>query len=184
MKAKVAYAGAPGAFAEEACRLFLPDHQPVPCPGFVEVAEAVLLGQVQAGMLPLDNSSVGEVPGIAALVKGAALTVETTHELPVRLHLLGVENAVREDLEVVRSHPVALAQCSAALARLRLKQEPADNTAAAALALAASGDRTCAVVASERAAALYGLSVLSRDVQDRPDNVTTFGVVTRAAATP
>lgn len=184
MRARVTYAGAEGAFTEEAWRIFLPDHEPIPCPGFEEVAEAVSLGRAQAGMLPLENSSVDEVPGIAALVKGAALIVSSTHELPVRLHLLGLEDAAREDLEVVRSHPVALTQFSASLARLRLKQEPADNTAAAALRLSASGDCTTAVVASERAAALYGLSILSRNVQDQPDNITTFAVVTRPASTP
>ena len=55
--------------------------------------------------------------------------------------------------------------------------EPAYDTAGAAAELAAAPDPTRAVVAAAAAADLYGLKVLSPDVQDRADNVTRFLVL-------
>ena len=179
MTAAVAYAGQPGAFAEDACRAFLPNYDAVPLEGFAEVAAAVLDGWVNSGMLPLANSVAGPVPGVAALIAQPGLSIVGTHQLPIRLHLLGLPNASLEALKTVTSHPMALAQCGAALDALDLQQMPADNTATAACYLADSGDRTRAVLASERAAALYGLRVLQRDLQDRADNATLFGVIRR-----
>lgn len=180
MKPVVAYAGKPGAFAEEACRAFRPDHEPLACAGFADVASAVAEGNATVGMIPLENSIAGAVPGVAALIAETHLEIEARHGLPVRMHLLGLPGAELSALKIVRSHPVALDQCAGSLARLGLQPEEADNTAAAAQRLAQSGDTNAAVLASEHAARLYGLAILQRDLQDRPDNVTTFGVVRRA----
>jgi len=182
MKSTVAYAGAPGAFAEEACSAFLPDHEPVALPAFADVAAAVARGEASAGMLPLENSIAGAVPGVADLIAGAGLEVAATHRLPVRMHLMAHPQADPRQVRVVRSHPMALAQCTASLSRLGLQQEEADNTAAAARRLARSGDRNAAVLASQGAASRYGLTIVERDLQDRPDNTTTFGIVRRAAS--
>lgn len=182
MRPTIAYAGEPGAFAEEACRAFRPDHTPIPCAGFEDVATAVAEGITTRGMIPLDNSIAGPVPGVAALIADNALTIEERHRLPVRMHLVGFPDSDPDAIETIRSHPVALAQCAASLARFPARPEEADNTAAAARRLAASGDRTTAVLASEHAAALYGLTILRHDLQDRADNVTTFGVVTRGTS--
>lgn len=179
MNATVVYAGRPGAFAEEACRAFLPDHEAVACTGFGEVTAAVSQEAASLGMLPLENNIAGAVPGVALLIAQAGLDIAERHSLPVRLHLLGVADARIDEVRVVRSHPMALAQCTSSLAKLGLEQEAADNTAAAALRLAVSAERSAAVLASARAASCYGLNILQSDLQDRPDNRTLFAVVRR-----
>ncbi len=180
----IAYAGQPGAFAEEACRAFRPDHEPVSFEGFADVAAAVVEGRAVRGMIPLENSISGPVPGVAALISQTGLLVEERRELPVRMHLLGFADAALDALERITSHPVALAQCAGNLAQFSVRLEAADNTAASARRLAASGDRKAAVLASEHAASLYGLTILRHDLQDRADNFTTFGVVRRDATAP
>ena len=180
MNAVVAYAGVPGAFAEGACHAFLPSHEPVPRDSFADVVEAVTQGVADTGMLPLHNETAGPVPGVASLIEAAGLQIEGRHSLPVRMQLAAIRGAAIQSIEVVRSHPMALAQCARALAALGVKQEAAENSATAALRLAESGDRASAVLASERAAKLYGLTILRRDVHDQPDNRTVFGIVWRA----
>ena len=59
---KVAYAGEPGAFGEEAARL-LPDAEPLPCPTFAAVFEAVTSGKADRGVVPLHNSRAGNGRG-------------------------------------------------------------------------------------------------------------------------
>ncbi len=176
---KVAYAGVEGAFAHEACLAFASEFQPVPLPDFDAVVAAVRAGTVEQGMLPLRNSRAGDVPGVAGLIAEADLLIESERALPVRMHLLGLEGAELAGLRLVRSHPMALRQCAGSIERLGLATESASNTALAARELR---DPSVAVLASEAAAAAYGLKLLKRDVQDDPDNQTVFGIVKRRAA--
>ncbi|MGZ8335624.1 MAG: prephenate dehydratase domain-containing protein [Allosphingosinicella sp.] len=179
MTGEVAYQGAPGAFSAEACRHFLPDYEAVAKPSFEAVAQAVVAGESDYGMLPGENSIAGPVPGVQELIATNGLIVRGSFHYPVRLHLMARPGATLAEIEVAVSHPMALAQCAATLRRLCLTVEEATNTAFAAQSVAASPDRKRAAIASEVSAATYGLTILCRDVHDRPDNVTTFLVVAR-----
>jgi len=172
----VAYQGVPGAFSHEACMRFLLGHAAVPVPAFSDVIQAVASEQAEFGMLPLSNNEAGET-GARELIASSDLRIAAEHVLPIRMHLLGLPNATLDGIRTVVSHPVALRQCTRTLSRLGLATEAAANTAVAAKAL----DRLDrGVLASEAAAGLYGLSVLVSDVQDRPDNATSFAVVARS----
>ena len=174
---KIAYAGAPGAFGHEACCAFAAEYQPMPVESFAAVAHAVESGAVQAGMLPLRNSAAGPVEEVSQLLLSRPLRIAAEHDLPVRMHLLGLPGS---DLSLVReviSHPMALRQCTGALAALGVGIKEAPNTAVAARELA---DHSRAVLASAAAAAAYGLVILISDVHDDPDNVTRFARVVPA----
>ncbi len=175
----IAYAGAPGAFAHEAAVMFAPGRVAMPVIDFAAVAEAVASGAAEFGVLPTRNSRAGEVPGVAALLRDARLIVVEERALPVRVHLLALPGAAIDEVRVISSHPVALAQCAEHLAALGIATEEASNTAVAAAAL---DRRDRAVLASEAAAAAYGLAVLKHDMHDDPDNATTFAIIRKAAA--
>jgi len=171
----IAYQGAPGAFGHEACLAFLPGEETRALPSFEAVAAAVAAGEAEAGLLPLANSRAGAVEGVRALIEGAGLIVAAEHRLPVRMHLLALPGSTLAEVRTVVSHPVALRQCAEHIARLGLAEEEASNTAVAAKKLC---DPAKAVLASQAAAALYGLRILASDLQDDPDNATTFALVT------
>ena len=172
---RVAYQGVAGAFGHEACLAFVPGHEPLPCDTFAAVIETVTSDGAALGMLPLANNAAGET-GARALIEGAPLRIVAEHDLAVRMHLAALPGVPLERVTAITSHPVALGQCSRVLEELGLPTREAANTAIAAARL--SGED--AVLASESAAALYGLTILRRDVQDRADNLTRFAVVARA----
>ena len=172
----IAYQGVPGAFGHAACLLFVPDHQPVAKPSFVSVLAAVASGETEYGILPVENSAAGPVYDATDLLSGCRLPYRM-HDMPVRMHLLARPGTQIADLRLVVSHPVGLAQCRESLRALGVATEAGSNTAIAAKALAEGGDPTTAVLASEAAAATYGLEILRRDMQDRADNITTFCVL-------
>ena len=178
---KAAYQGAPGAFGHQACLAFLPDHEPEARESFEAVAQALLAGEAEVGVLPVENSRAGPVEGVKELIEAFGLRRLGEHCLKVRMHLLALPGTVLEEVRIVASHKVALRQCSEALAALGAALEEAPNTAIAAreLAARAQGERNRAVLASEAAARAYGLHVLKRDMQDDPDNRTRFVVVER-----
>src|SRR5262249_42784264 len=80
---KVAYAGEPGAFAEEAARL-LPEAEPVSCPSFAAVFEAVASGAAERGVVPLHNSRAGMVEEVVRLLARSPLQVADRVALRVR----------------------------------------------------------------------------------------------------
>jgi prephenate dehydratase len=178
---RIVYAGAAGAFGHEACRAFAADHQPVPVESFAAVADAVESGTAQAGMLPLRNRSAGPVEEVALLLASRPLRIVAEHDLPVRMHLLGLPGAELGGVRRVISHPMALRQCSKALAALGVETQEAANTAVAARDLA---DAACAVLASEAAADAYRLIILRRNMHDDPNNVTRFIRVVHAKPDP
>jgi prephenate dehydratase len=174
---KIAYAGAPGAFAHRACQAFAPQCELFPVATFAAVADAVESGAAGAGMLPLRNSRAGPVEEVAQLLAARPLRIDSEHDLPVRMHLLGLSGATLERIRTVISHPVALGQCTEVIAALGVETREAFNTAVAARDLS---DYSCAVLASEAAAQAYGLDILRSDVHDDPGNVTRFARVVRA----
>lgn len=183
MAGTIAYQGESGAFGEEACHRFAPRHRTVNCASFQAVVQTVLEGRAEFGMLPIENSCAGPVPGMIELLAGSAVEIVRRVDLPVRMHLLAREEARIDGIRTVASHPVALAQCGKALRELGVQTEEASNTAAAARQLAGSDAADRAVLASERAASAYGLVILRRDLHDQPDNSTTFAVIARAIPT-
>lgn len=174
---RIAFQGAPGAFSFEACRACVPGAEPVPCETFADAFAAVASGDCARAFIPIENSTAGRVPEVQALIEAHRLKVESEHLWRVRLQLMALPGVRLEDVRVIASHPMALAQCGRLLDALGVVRVPAYDTAGAAADLARSGDRTRAVVAARAAAELYGLTILRADVEDRPDNTTRFAVL-------
>ena len=175
----IGYAGAPGAFAHEAASLFAPDQVQIAFASFTAVVEAVVSSAVELGVLPVSNGRVGKVPGVAALLADARIEVIEEREVAVRVHLLALPGVTLDEVRMIASHPVALAQCAEHLAALGIATEEAANTAVAAAAL---DRRDKGVLASEAAAEAYGLAVLKRDLHDDPDNRTRFALIGKAVS--
>lgn len=181
---RVAFPGEKGAFAEEATLALWPGSDTVPVRTVVDVTHAVSAGEVDAGVLPVENSVAGGVvAAYDALTDAADLHAVAETILEVRQCLVGVPGTRMEDLEVIASHPVALAQCSVFLRGMpHVREEPAADTASAAREVARRGDARRAAIASVRAAGLYGLVVLAARIEDRHDNQTRFLGVARETA--
>ena len=175
---KIAYAGEPGAFGEEAARL-LPDADPLPCPSFAAVFEAVESGKAERGVVPLHNSRVGMVEEVVRLLARSPLQVSERLALRVRQALLALPGVRLEDIRRVASHPQALAQCSLFLEKHPWELVARGTTSGAARQLSEERDGACAVVASAATADIYGLVLLAEGIEDDPENTTRFAVIRR-----
>jgi prephenate dehydratase len=179
---RVAFQGELGAFSD----IGIAQHwrgaaEPVPMHAFTDVVRAVAAGEVDFGLLPVENVIAGPVrASLAALAAAPSLQVIAETTVAIELCLLALPGAALDTVRRVRSHPVALAQCGAFLrAHPTLAVEPHYDTAGAARDLARAGDATAAAVASRAAADRYGLVVLAAGIGDRADNATRFVVVAR-----
>lgn len=181
----MAFQGERGAYSEDAIGAIWPGGaEPVPTDSVLDVARAAATGAVDAGVLPVENTLAGSV--VASYDAFAECDdLFAVAEAVVGIHhcLLGSAGATLEDIELVESHPVALAQCTAFLARhplLRIRA--ASDTAGAARDIAVAGDVRRAAIAGRAAAGRYGLAVLADGIEDRPDNQTRFLAVAREPA--
>lgn len=177
--ARVAYQGAPGAFSHEACLRLMPHDEPVAFEEFSQAIGAVLSGECETALLPVENNTAGKVPGVEELIAQSGLHVSADAWFPIRHQLIAVDETNTGALRRVRSHPMALAQCGKTIRKLKLEAEQAFDTAGAARELSESRDPTTGVIASRAAAELYGLQILLPNIEDDPENATLFAVVSR-----
>jgi len=179
MSYEVAFQGELGAFSEEAVRhAFGPEATPSPRRSFREVAEAVLDGSTDYGLLPIENTLAGGVVGSYDVLAETDLTVVAEVIRPIRHCLLGVPSSRLEDVHRAISHPVALAQCERFFAdHPRIEAVAVYDTAGAAREVARDADPEKAAIAARGAAERYGLVILAEDLQDRDDNQTRFLIV-------
>jgi prephenate dehydratase len=182
----VAFQGELGAFSEEAVHRYFGDEAtPVPRRGFTEVGHAVSSGEVDFGLLPIENSLAGSVVGSYDVLSAGELAVVGEVVTPIHHCLLGVPGAALQDVAQALSHPVALAQCQRFL-QSHPSVEPVVfyDTAGAAREVSAGGRKEQAAIAGRGAAERYGLRLLAEDIEDRHDNQTRFLVVARPGERP
>ncbi len=179
---KIGYLGPVGTFTEQAVYsqpdLARMEHRPLG--SIFDVLGAVESREVDVGLVAIENMIEGSVTAtLDALAFDTELFIQREVIIDVNLNLL-VQPGVRiEDIERVRSHPVAYAQCRGHLAERipGVAFELANSTADAARRLAEADERTVAAIAPLRAAEVYGLEVAAGDIADRADNKTRFVLV-------
>jgi prephenate dehydratase/chorismate mutase/prephenate dehydratase len=177
----VAFQGEAGAYSERACAVLFPDGEYRPTISIRRVFESVEVGQVDFGLVPMDNSQAGSINETYDLFLRHGLSLVGEIAVPVDHCLLGFPGVELDEVTEVISHPQALAQCEEFLSSLAATTRADYDTAGAAKRIVEDGLRTTAAIASRRAADLYGLSVLAERIQTYPDNSTRFGVISKRA---
>ena len=178
----IAYAGEPGAFAEDAVIAAFGDVDRAPVAGFREVFEVVTRGDAARGVVPIENLVNGSVREVYDLLLEHDLAITGEVVVPVDLSLAALPGVVIDDIERVYSHIQALGQAERFLRSRRWNLLTTYNTAGAGKLVAEQGDRAAAAILSPRAAARFGLTVLRGSIQDVPENRTRFHVVARDQA--
>ncbi|ACV61799.1 Prephenate dehydratase [Desulfofarcimen acetoxidans DSM 771] len=182
---KIAYLGPIGTFCEEAaCKFTMReqvDWQLLPCGTIVDVFNSVYRGEVDLGIVPIENSCEGSVNQTLDLLANE-FDLKITGEiiLPVQQNLISRQGVELTAITRVLSHPQALAQCREYLEGHLPGAEPVEiaSTAEAARQVALSGE-VWAAIGTAGAAAAYGLAVLVPAINDYSNNETRFVLLSR-----
>lgn len=180
---RVAYSGIEGAFAHFATKKLFPDAEKVSFPNFTEAFNAVVSGDCDSVVLPIENSSAGEVGQVTDLMFSGSLYINGVIDIGVTHNLIAVPGAKLNDITQVISHPQALSQCKKYINEHHFKETPYENTALAAKYVAELKDPHVAAIASEDACALYGLEILASGINEVSVNTTRFAVCSRSENT-
>ena len=173
----IAYAGEPGAFAEDAVLAAFGDGPRMARPGFREVFEAVQSGAAEAGVLPIENSVNGTVREVYDLFLEFDLSIVGEVVVPVELCLAALPGQSIGSIERVYSHIQALGQAERYLRSQPWTLLTTYNTAGSGRLIAERAETGAAAVLSRRAAGVLGLEILAERIQDVADNRTRFVVV-------
>ena len=177
---RVAYSGVEGAFANIVAERIFPDANCVGYKDFKAAYDAVVNGECDCAVLPIENSFNGDVGKVMDLSFFGSLYVNGIYEAEIVQNLLGVKGAKREDIKTVISHSQALGQCASYIEENGFETQEAVNTAVAAKTVAESGDKTIAAIGSAEAAEKFGLVKIESHINESNQNSTRFAVFSRS----
>jgi prephenate dehydratase len=182
-KVRVAFQGERGAFSEEAAiKLLGEEIVLVPRPSFEAAFAAIGDGVADYVLAPIENSLAGSVHRSFDLLVNSRLNIIGEEIIPIAHNLIGLPGAVFEQVTVVESHPVALAQCEQFFSEHpRLKRIATEDTAGSVREVVRAGDLTRAAIAGRRAAELYGGAILRDHLEDNRENYTRFLLLSATA---
>ncbi len=181
---KVAYQGHDGAYSQQAVFDFYPNDEAVSCPSFDAVFDAVVTGECQAAMIPIENSLAGSIHQNYDLLLSHNLFIVGEYLLRVRHCLIALPGVKKTEIQRVISHPQALGQCAAYLRRLGAQTEVGADTGGSVALVRERGERNLAAIASRRAAEIYQMNILEEGIEDNPQNYTRFLIIARNASEP
>lgn len=170
----VACPGTAGSNTEQACDKLFPKKDIRFYTDFEDVFAAVVNHEADYGVLPIENSSAGEVSQTYRLLAKYDFYICKTTQVSINHCLAAKKGTALSNVKTVYSHEQALAQCSGYIRKAGFASVSDKNTAISAKTVAESEDNTIAAICSKQAAALYGLEILSENIADDPDNTTRF----------
>ncbi len=177
----VAFFGEPGSYTEQALLRALGGQcERMSCPTFAAVVEAVEEGKAKFGVVPIENTTTGDISDLYDLMAEHPVYPVAEQVIKIEHVLAAPAGATEEGIREVYSHPQALMQCSGYFSKHPgVLQRACSSTSGCALEVSKSGDITKAAIASEAAAERYGLTVLRRGLNNENVNSTRFLVISK-----
>ena len=168
------FQGVKGAYSELAGKNLYPEAVSLPCSTFEEMFEQVRLGNVDAAMVPIENSLAGRVADTQRLIPESNLKITSEYFLEVNHNLMGIRGSKISDIKRIHSHEQGIAQCRNKIIELKKQMVIEADTAGSAKMVSDLNNIEDAAIASELAAKIYNLDILQTNFQDLNNNVTRF----------
>ncbi|KAI9199356.1 prephenate dehydratase [Polychytrium aggregatum] len=191
---RIAFQGQKGAYSEGAVEeLFSTDptlrssnFETCGYPSFADVFDAVQSEAVTYGVVPIENSSTGTFHYNYDLLHQYSVYIVGEYCYHEKHCLVGVPGASLETITEIKSHPYAIDQCRRFISKLqqRVAVSQEMDTAGSAAWVASSGSLHSAAIASARAAAIYGLEVITEGIEDDDNTIMRYVVIARASVIP
>jgi prephenate dehydratase len=175
------FLGPRGTFSDQAAQAYRDTAELHPYLTFGEILAALKSSELDAALLPIENSTDGPVNEVLdGLIRHEDLIIVSETILPIEQNLIGVAAAELDAVDVVVSIPIVLAQTRKWLeANLPAAERRATTSTARAVELLDDAEPRIAAIGTRRAAEIYGRKILAEAIQDNRNNVTRFVMVRR-----
>lgn len=178
---RIGYQGVKGSFSEEAMiKYFGENHENNNYEEFEDVFSALKNDEIDYGILPIENSYTGAITSVYDLLVKYGLYIVGEECIKIDQNLIGIKGTKINDIKEVYSHPQGFEQSKEFLSNYsNLKLIPFHNTAISAKYISELNDKSKAAIASLRAAKIYDLDIIQKEINDKDDNHTKFIIVGR-----
>ena len=181
---KVAYLGPEGTFTQQATlKQFGDSVIGIPLVTVDDVFREVTSESCDYGVVPVENSTEGVINHTLDNFLSSSLQICGEVELRVHHHLM-ISPEAAGDIKRIYSHQQTLGQCRRWLDGHYPKVPRLTESSNAEAARRAAEEKDAAAIAGEIAAGIYGLEIISRQIEDESDNTTRFIVVGREKIGP
>ena len=176
MKKIISIQGVRGAFHQEAAMDYFGGNIEIDeCITFQQLIDSVENGNSHFGVMAVENSLVGSILPNYALIRESNLQVIGEIYLRIVQNLIASIGESVDSIVEVRSHPMALAQCTSFFKnRPEIRLIESEDTALSAKQIAELKLKGVATVANQKAAHEYGLYVIASSIESNKENYTRF----------
>lgn len=148
---------------------------------FEEVIKTVETGEADFAVLPIENTTSGSINEVYDLLSHTTTNIIGEEIFRVKHCLVSVDDTPVEKVEKIFAHYQAAAQCSKFLSTLtNCHVEYFVDTAMSARKIKEENNPVYAAIASEEAAALFGLKIIKDKIANQEKNFTRFIVASRS----
>ncbi|RNJ75442.1 MAG: prephenate dehydratase [Nitrosopumilus sp. B06] len=173
----VSFQGERGAYSEAAAEKFFEKCTTLPLGTFADALDAAADGRAEYAILPVENSLEGSIGASYDLLHHTMLRV--TGEIYHRIEHCLIGSGSLENTDTIYSHPQALGQCRKFIEQHNMKTIPTYDTAGS-VKIVKGLDNNCASIASQKASAIYGVPIITRNIADNPNNHTRFLILAQS----
>lgn len=175
---KVAYLGPEGTFSNQAVsNIFPKDSYQIPASTISKVFEILSRGEVDFGVVPIENSTEGLVQETLDNLIKYPLIIVGAYSMPIHLCLLGRTDS-RSKIHTIKSHAQPIAQSRNWLDK-NFPNAKLESESSSVKAILSTQDEGIAFISSREAATRYGLKILAENIEDKKTNTTQFYVIAK-----
>ncbi|CUU50576.1 MULTISPECIES: prephenate dehydratase [Clostridium] len=178
---KVGFYGVAGSFSEEAMiKHFGKKDDAKAYDEFEDVFVAVKNGEIDYGVLPIENSSTGAISQVYDLLYKYGFYIVGEECIKIDQNLIGIKGTKLDNVKEVYSHPQGFEQSTDFLKEYsNWKKIPFHSTADSVKLVSDLQDMSKVAIASKRAADIYNLSIIKENINNRRENSTRFIVISK-----
>ncbi|RII36487.1 prephenate dehydratase [Clostridium chromiireducens] len=178
---KVGFYGVSGSFSEEAMiKHFGKKDDAKAYDEFEDVFLAVKNGEIDYGVLPIENSSTGAISQVYDLLYKYGFYIVGEECIKIDQNLIGIQGTKLDNVKEVYSHPQGFEQSTDFLKGYNYwKRIPFHSTADSVKLVSDLQDMSKVAIASKRAADIYNLSIIKENINNRSENSTRFIVISK-----
>jgi prephenate dehydratase len=180
MKMKIAIQGEKGCFHEVAARQYFSydEIDIVPCSTFDLTLNTLKAGEADFAVMAIENARSGSILYNYTLLRESGMKILGEHNLRIRQNLMALPGQNIREINEIRSHPIAIAQCMTYLNQFPgITLIESDDTAGSAREISETQEMGVAAIAAAAAAEIYGLEILAEGIETYKQNYTRFMVV-------
>lgn len=187
MKKRIAIQGGEASFHDMAARAYFTERpiDLIECTTFRQQFVEIVEGRAEYAVMAIENSLAGSILPNYALLEEFPVSIVGETYLPIQQHLMALPGQSLANITTVRSHPMALHQCSRFLhSREHLASIETHDTAQSAQEIREKNLKGVAAIAGRLAAERYQLEILAESIENDKLNYTRFLVLLKETGQP